>query len=314
MIRSIVLLVGGLLLASAATKANAEDAVAMSFGGSTIALWNDEIALMRPMIEREGLKFLTDDPQFKVERQVQDWKAWISQGNVKAIMGWPINADAMVPVTKQAADAHIPVIGYAVSWKGVAAALLTKPEEDGRHLATYAIEWIKKTYGSEPVEVAVMSDEQNDLTRLRVKGIYEAVKEGVPSAKVYKVAALSREDGYNAAKQQLTAHPKTTVWLSFSNDNMKGVYKALLDSQVKKDDPKYFLAGMDVTNEDLDLIQLPNSIYRMAFAFRSEILAKVNSEFLIAAAKGQPLKDVFVEPQLVTPETAKNFYVGSVKH
>lgn len=71
---------------------------------------------------------------------------------------------------------------------------------------------------------------------------------------------------------------------------------------------------MDVTNEDLDLIQLPNSIYRMAFAFRSEILAKVNSEFLIAAAKGQPLKDVFVEPQLVTPETAKNFYVGSVKH
>ena len=73
--------------------------------------------------------------------------------------------------------------------------------------------------------------------------------------------ALSREDGYNAAKQQLTAHPDTTIWLSYSNDNMKGVYKALTDAGVANDDPSYFLAGMDVTNEDLDLIQLPNSIY-----------------------------------------------------
>ena len=126
--------------------------------------------------------------------------------------------------------------------------------------------------------------------------------------------ALSREDGYNAAKQQLTAHPDTTIWLSYSNDNMKGVYKALTDAGVANDDPSYFLAGMDVTNEDLDLIQLPNSIYRMAFAFRSETLATVNENFLVAAAEGQPLEDVFVYPELVTPETAKNFYVGNVRH
>lgn len=303
-----------LLVCAIHTSANAEDAVAMSFGGSTLALWNDEIALMRPAIEKEGYKFLADDPQFKVEKQVQDWKAWIAQGNVKAIMGWPINAAAMVPVTKQAADAHIPVIGYAVSWPGVAAALLTKPEEDGRKLASFAVDWIKKTYGDDPVEVAILSDEQNDLTRLRVKGLYEGVKANVPNAKVYKVAALSREDGYNAAKQQMIAHPKTSVWLSFSNDNMKGTYKALLDSHVKKDDPKYFLAGMDVTNEDLDLIQIPNSIYRMAFAFRSEVLARVNTDFLLAAARGQPLKDVYVEPEVVLVENAKKFYVGNVVH
>jgi ribose transport system substrate-binding protein len=313
--RFLFIVSSGLFLASSmAAPAHAEDAVAMSFGGSTIALWNDEIALMRPVIEKAGYKFLADDPEFKVEKQVQDWKAWIAQGNVKAIMGWPINAAAMVPVTRQAAEAHIPVIGYAVAWKGVAAALLTKPEEDGRHLASFAVDWIKKEYDNKPVEVAVMSDEQNDLTRLRVKGIYEEVKSGIPNAKVYKVPALSRENGYNAAKQQLTAHPNTTVWLSFSNDNMKGVYKALIDSHVKKDDPKYFLAGMDVTNEDLDLIQIPNSIYRMAFAFRSEVLAKVNTDFLLAAAKGEPLKDVYVSPEVVTPANAKKFYVGNVTH
>ncbi len=95
-----------------------QPAVAMSFGGSTIALWNDELQLMRPVIEAAGYRFLTDDPQFRVEKQVQDWQAWIAEGNVKAIMGWPINAAAMVPVTKQAEEAHVPVIGYAVAWKG----------------------------------------------------------------------------------------------------------------------------------------------------------------------------------------------------
>jgi ABC-type sugar transport system substrate-binding protein len=306
----------GLLSAAALAPANAAEApaVAMGFGGSTIALWNDELALMRPVIEAAGYRLLTDDPQFHVEKQVQDWEAWIAQGDVKAIMGWPINAPSMVPVTRKADQAGIKVIGYAVAWKGVAASLLTDPEKDGKNMASYAVAWVKKTYGDKPVSIAVLSDQQNDLTRLRVQGLYEEVKQGLPNAQIYHVPALTREDGYTAAKQHLTAHPDTTVWLSYSNDNLKGVYKALLDTHVAKDDPKYFLAGMDVTNEDLNLIRVPNSIYRMAFAFQSRVLAKVNCDMLLAAARGEAVKDVFVTPDVVTPENAQNFYVGNVNH
>jgi ABC-type sugar transport system substrate-binding protein len=295
----------------AAGASTSKGAVAMSFGGSTIALWNDEINLMRPMIEKAGYKFLVDDPQFKVQKQVQDWQAWIAQGEVKAIMGWPIQVDALIPVTKQATAANIPVLGYAVAWDGVKASLLTKPEEDGGRMADEAVAWIKKTYGDKPVEVAVLSDEANDLTRLRVDGIYNGVKAGAPNAQVVKVPALTLEDGYNAAKRQLTAHPDTKVWLSYSNDNLKGVYKALMDAHVKKDDPNYLLAGMDVTNQDLNLIQVPNSIYRLAFAFRSTVLAKVNADLLIKAASGQPVKDVYVSFEKVTADNAKQFYVGN---
>jgi ribose transport system substrate-binding protein len=313
--RFMILMAGSVMIASSvSTAVKAEDAVAMSFGGSTIALWNDQIALMRPEIEKRGYKLLTDDPQFKVERQAQDWKAWIAQGNVKAIMGWPINADAMVPVTKQAAEAHIPVIGYAVAWKGVAASLLTDPEKDGELLASYAVSWIKKQYDGKPASVAIMVDQQNDLTRLRGEGIYNGLKKGVPNASIYRVPAFTREAGYTAAKQHLTAHPDTTVWLSFTNDNMKGVYKALMDSNVAKDDPTYFLAGMDVTNEDLNLIRVPNSIYRMALAFQSRVLAKHNVELLLTAAEGKPPKDIFVTPDLVTPDNAQDFYVGDKDH
>jgi ribose transport system substrate-binding protein len=326
--RSIVALVAGAVLVSgmaacgggegggdgAASGSGDKGAVAMSFGGSTIALWNDEIEIMRPIIKKAGYKFLVDDPQFKVQKQVQDWQAWIAQGEVKAIMGWPIQVDALVPVTKQAAAANIPVLGYAVNWEGVKASLLTRPEQDGQRMADEAVAWIKKTYGDKPVEVAVLSDESNDLTRLRVQGIYDGVKAGAPNAEVSKVPALTLEDGYNAAKRQLTAHPNTKVWLSYSNDNLKGVYKALMDAHVAKDDPNYMLAGMDVTNQDLNLIRVPKSIYRLAFAFRSTVLAKVNADLLIKAAEGQPVKDVYVSFEKVTKENAKEFYVGNVNH
>ena len=43
--------------------------------------------------------------------------------------------------------------------------------------------------------MAVLSDESNDLTRLRVQGIYNGVKAGAPNATVYKVPALTLEDG-----------------------------------------------------------------------------------------------------------------------
>lgn len=287
-----------------------EDAVAMSFGGSTIELWNDIIVQMEPALAAEGYRLITHDPQFRVEQQVQDWRAWISQGNVKAIMGWPINADALVPVTRQAQEAGIPVIGYAVSWEGVSAAMLTTPEQDGRDIAKYAVEWVKEKHGDEPVKVGLLSDEQNDLTRYRVEGIEKEISENLPNAQIFKLASVSREEGYNAARQQLTAHPDTTVWLSFSNENLKGAYKALLDNGVALDDPNIFMAAMDVINEDLDMIKIPGSIYRMAFAFRSETLAKVNTALLLAGARGEPMEDQFVRPELVTPETADNFYVG----
>lgn len=291
--------------------ASAEDAVAMSFGGSTIELWNDIIVQMKPALEAEGYRLLTHDPQFRVEQQAQDWRTWIAQGDVKAIMGWPINADALIPVTRQAQDAGIPVIGYAAKWDGASAALLTTPEQDGRDIAKYAVEWVKEKHGADAaVKVGILSDEQNDLTRLRVEGLEKEVSESLPNAQIFKLSSISREEGYNAARQQLTAHPDTTVWLSYSNENLKGAYKALLDSGVAGDDPNIFMAAMDVINEDLDMIKLPGSIYRMAFAFRSETLAKVNTKLLLAGARGEKLEDQYVRPELVTPETADNFYVG----
>lgn len=304
-------ILAALLIAAAPHAASAEEkAVAVSFGSSTIELWNDILKIMKPALATQGLKLITDDPQFRVEQQVQDWKAWIAQGKVAAIMGWPINADALVPVTRQAKEAGIPVLGYAAEWPGVSASLLTLPEQDGRDFASHATDWIKQKYGDKPVKVGLMSSETNDLERLRVEGIVKELKEKTPNAEIFKVPAQNREEGYNSAKRQMTAHPDTRVWLSFSNEEIKGAYKALLDSGVAKNDPDFFVAGMDVTNEDLDLIRIPGSIYRMAFGFRSGSVAKTATDLLVAAAKGEPVKNEYLRPELVTPANADSFYVG----
>lgn len=300
-----------MLIGTGGVQAQAQDrTVAMSFGGSSIELWNDIIVQMEPALAAEGFRLLTHDPQFRVEQQVQDWRAWVARGDVEAIMGWPINADALIPVTQQAQNAGIPVIGYAATWEGVSAAMLTTPEQDGRDYASFAVEWINENHSDETLKIVILSDEQNDLTRLRVEGIENEIRENFPDAQILKLPAISRGEGFNVAQQQLTAHPDTTIWLSYSNENLKGAYTAVLDSGVAADDPRFYLAAMDIINEDLDMIKIPGSIYRMAFAFRSEILAQANTSLLLAAARGEALEDIYVRPELVTAETADEFYIG----
>jgi hypothetical protein len=45
-------------------------AIAMSFGGLDIPIWNDMLGIMEPQIEDAGYDFLTDDPQWDIQPQV----------------------------------------------------------------------------------------------------------------------------------------------------------------------------------------------------------------------------------------------------
>ncbi len=300
-----------LFIGSLAADPESKGRVAMSFGGSTIALWNDIAEIMEESLKEQGYDLVTHDPRFRVDIQVSDWRAWIATRRVDAIMGFPINVDAMVSVTRRAKNAGIPVVGYSSAWKGVKAATLTDPVNDGRALAGEVAEWMNDNIDpATSPNVTVLTDDGNDLSRDRAEGIIEGIQKKFPSAKIYKVTANSREAGYHAAKQHLVAHPETAIWVSFSNDNLKGAYKALMDMGVSQTDPTYCLAGMDVTNEDLDLIKKADSIYRMAFAFSSTALAEANVALLIGAAEGREIENIYVIPELVTAANADQFRIN----
>ena len=285
-------------------------ALAMSFGGLDITIWVDVLAEMKPIIEEAGYEFLSDDPQWDVQKQAANWDAWLARGDVKAIMAFPVQADALVPVTQRALAAGVPVFGYTTKWDGVECALLTDPVKDGYLLGETAAAWISENGGAAGMKVAVMSDREADLTRGRTEGIVAALEELAPEAEVFELPGLSREVGLTNAQAQLAAHPDTNIWLSVSNDNIQGAYQALANAGVAADDEGYLLGSLDVTNETLDIIKSPASIWRVAFAFPTKELAKANAGLLISAAKGETCVDYVITPKAVTADNADEYYAG----
>ena len=285
-------------------------AVAMSFAGMDITIWNDELKFMRPIIEEAGYEFLTHDPQWEVQKQVSDWDAWIARGDVKAIMGFPVQTDAIVPVTARAQEAGIPVLAYAAPWEGVTAGVLVDGYADGVTVGAAAADWINENYSDlDEVPVGILADMTSDFGKQKADGLKDGVEKNAPNAKVYMLPGVSREEGYSAASAHLTAVPDTKVWLGTSNDNMTGGYQALLDSGVAEDDPTYAVGSPDSTNETLDIIAIPESIWRIGFIVSAKELGEANARMLVAAANGEEVEDVTIAAQRVTPENIEGFYV-----
>lgn len=293
-----------------AATAGSKGALAMSYAGMDIQIWVDTLKFMKPIVEDAGYELLSDDPQWDVQSQVSNWQGWIQRGDVKAIMGYPVQSDSLIPVTSEAASAGIPIIGYASTWEGVEHALLLDSFEDGRTLGQLAGEWVVETHGEGVVPVVVMADRSVDLPRMRAEGIEAGLAETAPNAKVIDLNATSRDEGYDAAQTQMVADPATRTWLAIGDDAALGAYRALVDSGVAVDDEDYLVTSLDATNESLDLIKIPGSIWRFGFILPAKVLAEANAQMLIAAAEGDLSDDVVLQSVTVDPSNADEFYVN----
>lgn len=293
-----------------AATADSKGALAMSYAGMDIQIWVDTLKFMKPIVEDAGYELLSDDPQWDVQSQVSNWQGWIQRGDVKAIMGYPVQSDSLIPVTSEAASAGIPIIGYASTWEGVEHALLLDSFEDGRTLGQLAGEWVVETHGEGVVPVVVMADRSVDLPRMRAEGIEAGLAETAPNAKVIDLNATSRDEGYDAAQTQMVADPATRTWLAIGDDAALGAYRALVDSGVAVDDDDYLVTSLDATNESLDLIKIPGSIWRFGFILPAKVLAEANAQMLIAAAEGDLSDDVVLQSVTVDPSNADEFYVN----
>ena len=321
-------ILGGLALASAAALAlggcasggdgggdagggESKGAVAMSFAGLDIQIWNDMLPFMETIVTDAGYEFVTDDPKWNAQTQVQDWESWIVRGDIKAIMGYPVQSDAMVAVTSQATDAGIPVLGYGSTWDGVTAAVTLDHEADGREAGEKAAEWIREQYGDERVDVAFLGWPDTDLGRLRGKGMLDALGEAGLNVDITEHKTLSLDDGYAAVQNQLNAVPDTKVWLAIANDPALGAYQALTDSGVDPTDESMLLLNLDATDAELEIIAEPGSFWRYAYIAPARELAEANARMLVDAAEGEPVEDQTVPVTEVTSENAEDFLLAN---
>jgi ribose transport system substrate-binding protein len=282
-------------------------ALAMSFAGRDIQLWNDMLPFMEQVVEDAGYEFVTDNPEWDAQTQVEDWESWIVQGEVKTIMGYPAQSESMIPVTAQAQDAGIPVLGYGSEWEGVVAAVLMDHERDGEVLGEAAAEWIRETYGDEQVDVALLAYPDTDLGRLRGEGIKAALAESGVNVNITEHTTLTADDGYAAVQNQLQSFPDTKVWLAISNDPARGAYQSLMDAGVSPTDESVLLGNVDGTDAELTYAMEEGSIWRLLYMVPAREIAEANARMMIDAAEGEDLKNVVLEQTLVTPENGESF-------
>ncbi|MGB9033406.1 hypothetical protein BLJ79_15870 [Arthrobacter sp. UCD-GKA] len=309
--------VAALVLAGCASGAPAEGdssgapdkgAVAMSFAGLDIQIWVDELEYMKPIVSAAGYELVSDDPQWNIQNQVSSWQSWIQRGDIKAIMGYPVQSDSMVPVTAEATAANIPVVGYATQWDGIKAALVIDNYNDGLTLGEEAGKWIVKKYGAAEVPVGLFSYYETDLGIDRSNGIKDGLKKAGAKVKISDMPSLTIEDGLENTKNQLSADPNTKVWLSTGSDQLIGSYRALMAHGVDPKDPDYLLGALDATDESLDLIQEKDSIWRLGFILPAKELAEKNAQLLIDAAEGTLKGNIEISSTRVTPENAASFH------
>lgn len=286
-------------------------ALALSFGGLNVPIWNDIIKLVEKDVNDLGYELLIDDPQWDVQKQIADWEAWATRGDVKALVAFPVQADAVVPTTARLVEAGIPVIGYAGKWEGVEYGLVTDAFADGQVTGRDAGNWIKEHYGDAAVSAALLSDRASDLGIARADGIIAGLKEAAPNAVLDELPGATREDGVANTERQLIAKPDTKVWLSTSEENLLGTYRVLMDRGVDPRDPEIMLGVMDVTNESITIIKdgEGESIMRVAYIFPARQLADSIVKLMIAAAEGGEMQDQSILPESVTFENADSYWV-----
>lgn len=295
----------------ASSDSEAKGAVAMSFAGLDIQIWNDMLPFMETIVTDAGYEFVTDDPKWNAQTQVQDWESWLVRGDIKAIMGYPVQSDAMVAVTTQATDAGIPILGYGSTWDGVAAAVTLDHEADGKRAGEKAAEWIAETYGEEEVDVAFLGWPDTDLGRLRGQGMLDALDAADLNLDITEHKVLSLDDGYAAVQNQLNAAPDTKVWLAIANDPALGAYQALTDSGVSPTDDSMLLLNLDATDAELEVIMEPDSFWRYAYIAPARQLAEANAQMLVDAAEGNPVENQSVPVTEVTSENAEDFLLAN---
>lgn len=288
---------------------DSKGAVAMSFAGLDIPIWVDQLAIMEPIINEAGYEFLSDDPAWDIQTQVNNWENWIQRGDVKAIQGYPVQSDSMVAVTEKAQAAGIPVLGYASAWEGTSAAVVLNNYEDGVRLGEEAGAWIEEnTEGTQPV--ALLGYWETYLGRERSEGIVAGLENSGADVSINEISVINLDDGYAAAQSQLAAQPDTKIWLGMASEPLQGAYQYLTDQGVAEDDPSFLLGALDATDEILDIVAVQDSIWRLSYILPAQVLAEANASLLIAAADGDELEDIVIESTQVTPDNYADFYVN----
>jgi ribose transport system substrate-binding protein len=266
-----------------------------------------EMNFARAKAKEMGYKFILDDPQGDLNRQVSTIKTWINQ-RVDSIVTVALDPNVFESVAQQARAKGIKWITYGSALKNQDGQIDLQQQIGGRTIGKLAGEWITKNLNA-TAKVALLTYEKGDWARQRRQGVEAGLKEAAPNAKIVaRQDALSETEGLNVTNTLLQAHPDLNAVLAIEETATEGAYEAFIRKGHAKNDPKVFLAGIDGTIKALKLLEAGDTMYRGSAALSLKSIGEgivTEADRLIKGGSG-PFKLDYTPLTPGSPDIAKH--------
>lgn len=242
-----------------------------------------------------------------VKTQIDQIENFI-QKEMDIIIVSPVSDTGLEDAVKKATDAGITVIAANQNFEG-SQAFVTIPEYDlGKALGDACGKYISETFGEEAVDVLVLDYPDIEAIVPRGDGMRDGVKEFAPNANIVQsISANTVEKGTAAMETAIQKFPNIQVVIGCNDAAALGAYSVVEAQHLADDNEKFYIGGMDGTEQALELIK--NGIaYKATIDINASGTGKILVDTALQVRESGPIADpVSIPLNVVTSSNVDEF-------
>lgn len=257
--------------------------------------------------ETLGMNIEVTNGSQDIAKQISQVENFIEKG-VDIIIISPVSDTGLEDVVKRATDAGITVVAANQNFEG-SQAFVTIPEyELGKALGDACGKYISETFGEEAVDVLVLDYPDIEAIVPRGDGMRDGIKEFAPNANIVQsISANTVEKGTNAMETAIQKFPNIQVVIGCNDAAALGAYSVIEANKLDEGNDKYYVGGMDGTDQALELIK-NGTAYKATIDINAKGTGKILIDTALKVRESGAIKDPISIPlNVVTPENVDEF-------
>lgn len=242
-----------------------------------------------------------------IAEQVSQVENFIQKG-VDIIIISPVSDSGLEDAVNKATEAGITVIAANQNFGG-SQAFVTIPEYDlGRALGDAAGKYIAETFGDEAVDVLVLDYPDIEAIVPRGDGMRDGITENAPNANIVQsISANTVEKGTAAMETASLKFPNIQVIIACNDAAALGAYSVVEANKLAEGNDKYYIGGMDGTDQALNLIK-DGTVYKATIDINAKGTGKILVDTALKVRESGPIEEpVSIPLNVVTPENVDDF-------
>lgn len=230
------------------------------------------------------------------------------QKDMDIIIISPVSDTGLEDAVKKATDAGITVIAANQDIEG-SQAFVTIPEYDlGKALGDACGQYITDTFGDEAVDVLVLDYPDMESIVPRGDGMRDGVLEYAPNANIVQsISANTVEKGTAAMETAIQKFPNIQVVIGCNDAAALGAYSVVEAQHLADDNEKFYIGGMDGTDQALELIK-EGTAYKATIDINAAGTGKILIDTALQVRENGPIEEpVSIPLNVVTSSNVDEF-------